>query len=46
MAVEVLQLRIQVRKARCEIHAEPVQDAEVGHIDAVHVAGDRGRRDV
>ena len=37
---------MQVGEARREAQPEPVQDGEVGLVDAVHVAGDRGRRDV
>ena len=29
---------MQVSKAWCQVHAEPVQNAEVGHVNAVHVA--------
>jgi hypothetical protein len=45
-AVQFLQLIFQVGEARLEAQAEPVQDGEVGLVDAVHVAGDRGRHDV
>lgn len=44
--VEVLQLGMQIGESRCQVHAEPVQDGKVGHVDAVHVAGDCGRLDV
>ncbi len=44
--VEFLQLIAKVGEARLETQAEPVQDSEVGLVDAVHVAGDRGRHDV
>lgn len=37
---------MQVGKAWCQVRAKPVQDGKVGHVDAVHVAGDRGRLDV
>lgn len=44
--VEVLQLGMQIGESRCQVHAESVQDGKVGHVDAVHVAGDCGRLDV
>nr|WP_239796847.1 hypothetical protein [Candidatus Nitrotoga arctica] len=44
--VEVLQLGMQIGETRCQVHAKPLQDGKVGHVDAVHVAGDRGRLDV
>src|SRR5450755_1177493 len=45
-AVKVLQLRLEIGESRCEIPPEPVQDSEVGLVDAVHVAGNGGRRDL
>ncbi len=45
-AVEFFQLRVEVGEARLEPPAKPMQDGEVGLVDAVHVAGDRGRHDV
>ena len=45
-AVELLQLLVQIGEAWLEAQPEPVQDGEVGLVDAVHVAGDRGRHDV
>jgi hypothetical protein len=45
-AIQFLQLVFQVGEARLEAKAEPVQDGEVGLVDAVHVAGDRRRHDV
>ena len=45
-AVKVFQLRLQIGEAWGEIQSEPVEDSEVGPVDAVHIPGDRGRRDV
>lgn len=45
-AVQLLELVFQIGEARFEAQPEPVQDGEVGLVDAVHVAGDRGRHDV
>ena len=45
-AVEVLQLGMQIGESWRQVHAKPVQDGKVGHVDAVHVARDRGRPDV
>jgi hypothetical protein len=41
----MLQLRLEISESRREIQPEPVQDGEVGLVDAVHVAGNCGRRD-
>lgn len=45
-AIQLLQLVVEVGEARLETKSEPVQDGEVGLVDAVHVAGDRARHDV
>jgi hypothetical protein len=41
--IQFLQLVIEVCEARLEAQPEPIQDSEVGFVDAVHVAGDRSR---
>jgi len=45
-AVKVLQLRLQIGETRPVLQSEPVHDGEVGLVDAVHVAGNGGRRDL
>jgi len=45
-AGELFELRVQLGKARREAEPQPVQDREIGLVDAVHGAGDRGRSDV
>ena len=44
-AVKVFPRRLQMGEAWGQMQSEPVQDGEVGPVDAVPVAGDRGRRD-
>ena len=43
---EMGNLRLEAGEARGGLHAEPVEDGEVGLVDAVHVAGDDGRPDL
>ncbi len=38
-AEEVLELRLQMGKARLQFETKPVQDREVGLVNAVHVTG-------
>ena len=45
-AVESLQLFVQIGKLRLETPTEPMQDGEVGLVDAVHVAGNGDRHDI
>ncbi len=45
-AVQFLQLVVEVGEAWLEARTEPVQDGEVGLVDAMHVAGDRGWYDI
>lgn len=45
-AIQFLELVFKVGETRLEAQSVPVQDGEVGLVDAVHVAGDRGRHDV
>jgi len=39
-------LRLEAGEARSGTHAEPVEDGEVGLVDAVHVTGNDGRPDL
>lgn len=45
-AIQFFQLIFHVGEARFEARAEPVQNGEVGLVDAVHVTGDRRWHDV
>src|SRR5208283_1746414 len=45
-AEEMRDLRLEAGEAWSGPHAEPVEDGEVGLVDAVHVAGDDGRPDL
>src|SRR5271166_4287183 len=41
-----VQLLLQIDETRPVLQSEPVQDGEVGLVDAVQVAGNSGRRDL
>ena len=45
-AIEVLELRLKAGEAGRKSRPKPVRDGEVRLVDAVHVAGDRGRHDI
>ena len=45
-AVQVPQLSLETGESWRELQPEPVHDAEIRLVDAVHVAGDHGRHDV